>query len=220
VKSLSYAAFLTKSIYRVKFACELSSEEGLGAATLNAFDINRVALASEANFSQVEPYRHALAVLLLISTDTQDELTRILARAAIVLTETYESVRESAGLFLPSSVPGLRLAQAYEVFDNSVKFANEPYSATGDFDGDGATNLSEYTAFVIDEGGDIQSFLNAATDTTILPPGSEGEGEGEGGPVGCAASEGTPQTVLVGNGILLAFLTACLLLLPAGRRKE
>jgi hypothetical protein len=55
-----------------------------------------------------------------------------------------------------------------------------PYSATGDFDGDGASNLAEYAAFVIDGGGDVQSFVNAATDTAITPSGGEGEGEGEG----------------------------------------
>jgi hypothetical protein len=168
-------------------------------------------LTGEADFAQVEPYRHALAALLLISAKTQDDLTLILARAGIALSGTYESVHESVGLFMPSSVSGLSLQQAYEVFDVSLKAANEPYSALGDFDGDGATNLAEYNAVVIDGGGAVDDFVAAAGDPLII--GGEGEGEGEGPLPVCGAlwTNGAPISGGVGDLALLTLVVGAML---------
>jgi hypothetical protein len=117
---------------------------------------------------------------------------------------------------MPSAVQGLRLAEGYEVFDASLKAANQPYSATGDFDGDGDSNLTEYNAIVIDGGGTVDDFVVAASDPLNLP--GEGEGEGE-EPVGCfgASQSGTSSKAAMGD--LLLILAASLAIAGFRRRK-
>jgi hypothetical protein len=181
---------------------------------LNAFDLNLMTLASEEDFGQVEPYRHALAALLLVSADTQDELALILLRAGTAIIGSYQAVAESGGVFMPSAVKGLSLSEGYEVFDVSLKAANEPYSATGDFDGDGASNLAEYNAVVIDGGGSVDDFVAAAGDPLVIGGEGEGEGEGEGPPPVCGAIwlDGAPISGGLGDLLLLTLVVGAMLL--------
>ena len=196
----------------VEAACSLQGDNSLRIATMNAFQINLTALSGEEDFSRLHPYRHGLGALMLVSEDTQNTLELTLLDAGIALTGVYETVRESGGVFMPSAVQGSSLAQAYEIFDESLKSASEPYSATGDFDGDGWSNLSEYMAFVVDTGGGIESFVNAATDAAITPSGSEGEGEGPPPLCGSLRVGGEPISGSVGDLALLTLIVGTMLL--------
>ena len=119
---------------------------------------------------------------------------------------------------MPSTVKGLSLSEGYEVFDVSLKAANEPYSALGDFDGDGATNLAEYNAVVIDGGGAVDDFVAAAGDPLII--GGEGEGEGEGPLPVCGAlwTNGAPISGGVGDLALLTLVVGAMLFARRQRR--
>ncbi len=205
----------TFTLALLEAACNLELEDDLRSATLNAFDINRMNLEKEAQFESLQEYELGLAALLILSTDMQTAVTNALADQDITLSETYEVVTMLGGVFMPSAVNGLSLAQAYEVFDASVKSANEPYSAAGDFDGDGASNLSEYNAVVVDGGGSVDDFVTAAGDPLVLG------GEGEGPPPICGAlwKGSAPSSDGVGD---LALLVLCVgaLLLAQGRRRS
>jgi hypothetical protein len=68
---------------------------------------------------------------------------------------------------------GLPRLEEYVVFGTGEKAPNEPFSAQGDFDGDGISNVAEYDE-VMDAGGDLSVFLEAATDTSPFWPGNPG----------------------------------------------
>jgi hypothetical protein len=191
----------------VSAACSLLDGNSLRDATMNAFDINLATLSGEDDFVQVESFQNAIAALLLISQDTQNAVKLILLDSGIALGSDYEAVMGSVGIFMPSAVSGLSLAQGYEVFDDSQKAVDEPYSATGDFDGDGASNLTEYNAVVIDGGGSVEDFVAAAGDPLVIG------GEGEGPPPICGALwiDGAPISGGVGDMALLALVVGAML---------
>jgi hypothetical protein len=98
-------------------------------------------LRAEANYAaELQPYEHILAALLVTSRDMIDELT-----VRFSLTGSYTPFAISKG-------------------------PDEPFSAEGDIDGDGSTNVSEYEN-VVAQGGTQQEilefFLEAATDSSI-----------------------------------------------------
>ncbi len=190
--------------------CARDLEDSLRNATLNAFDINRMNLEAEAQFDSLQEYKLGLAALLLLSTDMQIAVSNALADQGITLAGTYEIVNVVGGIFMPSAAKGLSLSEGYKVFDVSLKTTNEPYSATGDFDGDGASNLTEYNAVVIDGGGSIDDFLAAAGDPLVIG----GEGEGEGPPPVCGALwiDGAPLSGGVGDLALLTLVVGAMLL--------
>ena len=122
---------------------------------------------------------------------------------------------------MPSALEGLGLAEGYEAFAGLTKAINEPYSAKGDLDGDGTTNLEEYQNIVA-LGGTPIDFANSAIDPTNdgnQLPGGEGEGEGEGPTPICGALwiDGGPISVGAGD---LALLTLCVGALLFHRRRR
>jgi hypothetical protein len=66
---------------------------------------------------------------------------------------------------------GLPRLEEYVVFGTGEKAPNEPFSAEGDFDGDGISNITEYDD-VMAAGGDVSVFLEAATDPSPFWPGN------------------------------------------------
>jgi hypothetical protein len=202
----------------LRAVCSRDLEDDLRNATLNAFDINRMNLEAEAQFESLQDYKLGLAALLLLSTDMQTAVINALADQGITLSGTYQIVTVVGDMFMPSAVSGLSLAQAYEVFEGSLKAINEPYSATGDFDGDGASNLTEYNAVVIDGGGSVDDFLAAADDPLVIGGEGEGEGEGEGPPPVCGALwlDGGPINK-VGDALILLLVGTALIALRSRR---
>lgn len=91
-------------------------------------------------------------------------------------------------LQLTGGLIGLPSYQQYVVFGVG-KTAEEPFSAEGDFDNDGIPNLDEYQA-VIEAGGDMDLFVQAASDPYNLWPGNPA----------------LPATGVVALGLLLAAL--------------
>jgi hypothetical protein len=123
----------------------------------------------------------------------------------------YEVVTVSGGVFMPSALKGLSLAGGYEAFDVVAKAVDEPYSATGDLDGDGITNLVEYQNIVA-LGGTPEEFANSANDVmndgTQLPG---GEGEGDRPLCGASWRDGAPISNGVGDVALLILCVGALL---------
>ncbi len=194
----------------VKAVCPLDAFFEIGAATSTAFDINSMALASEDQFAELIEYKHAVASLMLISENTQAAVRSLLLTNGIELSGTYEAVTGIDGTFMPSAVPGKSLEEGYLVFDSIAKGENEPYSASGDFDGDGVSNLDEYIDVVVNGGGSLEDFINAATGGDV----GEGEGEGEGEGPGCGALwiDGAPSLGGVGDLALLTLVVVAMLL--------
>jgi hypothetical protein len=60
---------------------------------------------------------------------------------------------------------------SYEVIKDVSKSLDEPFSADGDCDGDGASNLDEYV-YVVAAGGDIEDFMMEAGEDNPLWPGN------------------------------------------------
>jgi hypothetical protein len=193
--------------------CSRDLEDNLRVATLNAFDINRMSLEAEADFASLQDYKLGLAALLLLSTDMQTAVSDALAGQSITLSGTYEVVKVVGGVFMPSALEGKSLAVGYETFAGLTKATDEPYSATGDFDGDGTSNLAEYQNIAA-LGGTPEDFAASANDPTDDGTGGEGEGEGEGeggGPCGALWINGQPLSGGVGDmGLLILCVGAML----------
>jgi hypothetical protein len=196
--------------------CDRLEGDDLRSATRIAYDINLMALAAEDAFEILRDFRHALAALLIISTDMQIAVSDTLLDGGVELTGTYEVVTVVDGVFMPTGAKGLSLAEGYMRFDSSAKSQNEPYSASGDLDEDGASNVEEYQN-ILASGGTTHDFVASATDPMSdgsQLPGSEGEGEGEGeGPpplCGALWIDGAPISGGVGDLALLALVVGAM----------
>jgi Beta-propeller repeat len=98
------------------------------------------ALQAEPNYAtQLAPYEHALAALLITSEDMITYFT-----ASLSLTGSYSS---------------------FKLTKDGAKALDEPFSGQGDLDGDGLSNAEEYGNVVI-AGGAIEEFMLAAVDPT------------------------------------------------------
>ncbi len=193
--------------------CSRKLEDDLRNATLNAFAINLMNLEAEAQFDSLDEYKLGLAALLLLSTDMQTATKEVLAGQDIMLMNTYEVVTVINGVPMPSTIEGVKLAEDYEAFAGLIKANDEPYSATGDLDDDGTTNLAEYQNIVA-RGGTAADFATSANDSTsdgTQIPG-EGEGEGEGPTPGCGAlwTNGAPVSGGVGDLALLTLVVGAI----------
>jgi YVTN family beta-propeller protein len=154
-------------------ACD-TDDESLGLSTNAAYSLNLAAFNSEANAGEVSEYGQAIAVLMMISEETQSALTGILSDAGVVLAADYSVVTcASMNSCLPEG--------------NAARTATEPYSGTGDPDEDGLTNAEEFDEIVTVGGGTLQQFAASALGGAI--GGSSGGG---GSCVIAVAAFGTP----------------------------
>lgn len=212
--------------------CE-NVDSAIGAATLNAFEINRERWLEALEGTDFAAYAESLAVLASVSADSASSYRTLIVNQGADVTAEFTPVTCAGGLCAPTAIPGKSLAEAYNVFDSSVKAVNEPYSGTGDYDGDGVDNRTEY-ANAIAQGASDAAFVVAATDPAFdgtepelldlegMGQGDgagEGEGEGTGEPVtGCNRIAAGGEPFGVADFALIALLP--LLLIGAGRRER
>jgi hypothetical protein len=132
-------------------------------------------------------YRELVAVLMLMSADMQADLVSFLSANAIVLSGSYTTVTcVSTGDCSPEYVE--------EVLDQGlvVRSAIEPYSAEGDFDDDGFSNLTEYEN-VIAMGGVDTDFALAASSPELDGTSNVQPHASSGGCFIATAAYGTPM---------------------------
>lgn len=133
------------------------ASQSLNEATRVAFDLNLDAFDEEADADALSDYREIIAALMLVSADTQAAYTALLAENGFLLTSDYITVTCAAGT---GCQPEFEEKPA--VFDLlTTRDVDEPYSGTGDIDGDGFLNVTEYNN-VLSIGGNIDDFIIAA----------------------------------------------------------
>jgi hypothetical protein len=133
------------------------TEEAVVDATRNAYDQNLEILDTEVNALLVADYREILAVLLSMNATMQSNLLTFLMNNGISLTNDYIGVTCSdTENCLPEYVEDPDVSRRA-----APRALNEPYSGSGDMDGDETTNLDEYLN-VIAIGGDESDFSIAA----------------------------------------------------------
>ena len=189
--------------------CTMEPRAGLSSAVSTAFDINLAELDLESDSVALTPYRKALAALFSTSVRIREILTQSIEDFGIELAGTYEAVTEVDGAFLPVPTKLANGAAGFLVANGAAKAINEPFSGTGDLDGDDESNADEYDRVVTQGGGTIEDFASAAADSgnTVDPP--------DGGT--CAAvpgGTGTPNPMDVA-----AVLSVALALGWTGRRR-
>jgi hypothetical protein len=157
-------------------ACPGNGDPDLRDATHTAFDLNRQALVTLAAANPAYPELRAnaniIAVLCFLSNSRMVGVRNELEDAGINLSGlTLEAVSCNGACYpAPTKAP-------------SAAASTEPYSAEGDFDGDGISNAVEYQN-VLAAGGTIDDFALAATDpdrdgTDVGPPGIAGDVNGD-----------------------------------------
>ena len=162
----------------------------LNEATRVAFDLNLRAFDGDVNTEALAEYREVIAALMITSAAVQTAVVELLADNGFVLAGDYTTVTCTSGEpcqpeFVEQPIVLLEERAAREI--------NEPYSATGDIDNDGVTNLREYNN-VIESGGDISDFILAAGSAQLNGTGGIQRHAGSGG--GCfvaTAAYGTPM---------------------------
>ena len=140
----------------VEFTCGLV-DCGLSGDLRLAYAGNLAALDGEnpAAVTALEPYRNVLAALMTLGDATVQAVKDIVATQAS-LTGAYTAVEGATVGCIANAGAGV----------------SELYSAAGDFDGDGFTNLDEYDNVAARAGTTIADFVEAATD-----PGSDGSAD-------------------------------------------
>lgn len=133
----------------------------LRTATLVAYDLNLDAIDAESDTTALTDYRELFATLMIISLDTQAALPLLLNESGLSLSEAYIRVTCSAGECQPEFEE--KQIAALQV---GLRAEDEPYSASGDLDSDGTSNLTEYNN-VISKGGDNTDFVLAATSSNL-----------------------------------------------------
>ena len=139
--------------------------------------------------------RELLAILLSMDASTQDAVLMQLDAAGIALAGDFSSV------VVADNAKGAQ--------GTGLKTIQEPFSASGDFDSDGTTNVTEYRN-VRARLGSVNDFINAATDPT--EDGRYASKFGCGGSVG-----GTIHKNL--SDVLLLSLSLVLLAMVGRRRR-
>jgi hypothetical protein len=132
------------------------------------------------------------------------------------LTGVYKIVTTVDGEFMPSAIDGQTLTEGYLVFDFPTGPENEPYSGSGDLDGDGFTNLEEYLNIAELNGTPINFAVSAedpTNDGTRLDDGGEGEGEGMICFGSSGASPSLAELAIIPDDFLLLGLVAAAMLL-------
>lgn len=188
----------------------MDAGSAVGIATLNAYDLNLMAFDAEDDAGDLADFRELIAILMALSADTQS-----FVRALIADPETLELTGEYAIVMCtdtdnctPSAIKGTSLAEAYLTFEAGQKTVNEPYSATGNLDGDAFTNLVEFNNVIAIE-GTAADFAIAASDPAV--DGSEVSS-------GCGAGPIRGGAGRTSGGSLMLFGLVSVVLLTLRRR--
>ena len=194
----------------VEFVACPNDGSSIWTATLNAWDANLLAIDAEPEFQQLMAYREALALLMLISESTQATVFNLLNSNGIELESPYVEVEcdgNSLTNCMPQTLPGKTIEDGYLVFEDGEKAIDEPYSGSGNFDGDDFTNAEE-AANVIEDNGDADDYVLEVTDPE------------EDGNLGCAAggAAGSPASAAGDLGMLA--LIGCALALFSRKRTK
>lgn len=142
-----------------RVSCGFGSK--LRSATLVAYDLNLDALDAESDTAELSDYRELLAALMIISEDMHAALPLLLNESMLSLDNDYVRVTCSAGECQPEFEE--KQIAALQV---GLRTEDEPYSASGDLDFDGTSNLTEYRN-VIANGGSNSDFVLAATSSSL-----------------------------------------------------
>lgn len=177
-------------------AC-LNAGSDMADATMNAYNMNLAVfdLESGEGIDDLTPFREAIAMLMLVGADVQAAAN---GHFGDILTGTYERVQCTSGECTPDPVEEMSAREMVNTLVIGTRATDEPYTGTGDLDGDGTNNATEYNN-VIEAGGTNYDFVVAATS-----PDRDGTEEirtpGGGGSGGCfiaTAAYGTPMAAEV-----------------------
>ncbi len=166
------------------FSCRANATSALAFSTNEAYDNNREVFALEGNAAALAAYERILPVLLFMNQAMQTAVLGLLSTGGTPLTGMYQTVScddvdTCSPEFVEDPFTGRRVARG----------VTEPYSATGDPDDDGLTNLEEYTNNEAKGGDDLDFAVAAASDQLDGTAGSGGSG---GGCFIATAAYGTP----------------------------
>ncbi|MDK1021354.1 MAG: hypothetical protein QGD90_06925 [Candidatus Hydrogenedentes bacterium] len=166
--------------------CDPFAAESMSAALFDAYNVNLIVLEGEADLSVLDSEAAAAGV---------QDVRSLVAFLAAGSASLEAAVKDA----LAMSDPPIMLTGDYGAVTSAVaeceppaRATNEPFSATGDLDGDCTDNLTEYNN-VIAQGGVMSDFVIAATS-----PGLDGSepirtpGGPSGGCLIATAAYGTP----------------------------
>ncbi|MCH8203617.1 MAG: hypothetical protein IID09_00545 [Candidatus Hydrogenedentes bacterium] len=185
----------TAMLEMIELFCTRGIDAPLVLSADAAYDLNLQAFDAEASSGALSAFREVIAVLMTMSQAMQNNVRAALDTSGNPLFETYAILTCSDPInpgdpmvclpeFVEDPDPVLRRARAV------VRAANEPYSAQGDPDDDGLTNLQEYLN-VMEMGGDDFDFAIAASSDRL--DGTSGiRAGGSGGCLIATAAYGTP----------------------------
>jgi len=156
-----------------EIVCEYSTES-LAQSINAAFALNLAVFNGEAGSGEATAYGSAIALLMLISEETQSSLASALSDAGVLLTGSYTVVNCPTLDGCTPEGEGLRTIE-------------EPLSGEGDLDEDGASNAEEYHDIVVERGGTLEEFVASALGA------STGSGSNGGSCLIATATFGTPM---------------------------
>lgn len=149
-------------------ACNALASASMTNALFNAYNINLAIFDGEAAAADLADYRDLISILMAISDAQEPAIKTILGAAnpPITLTGDYVPVTCSGADCVPAAIVRVSITEEFEVFADSVRATNEPFSATGDLDADGTDNVTEFNN-VDAQGGAIEDFVIAATSANL-----------------------------------------------------
>ncbi|MDK1022107.1 MAG: hypothetical protein QGD90_10770 [Candidatus Hydrogenedentes bacterium] len=147
----------TAMLELIELFCLRGIDEPLVLSADTAYDINLDAFDAEASSAALESFREVIALLMTMSQAMQDNLRTALAASGNPLFGAYSILFCSD---LENCLP------EFSANPDPILPLDEPYSAQGDPDGDGISNLQEYQN-VVAMGGDDFDFAVAASNDQL-----------------------------------------------------
>lgn len=164
----------TAMLELIELFCMRGIDEPLVLPADTAYDINLDAFDAELSSAALQSFREIIALLMTMSQAMQDNVRTVLAASGNPLFGDY-SILTCSDL------------------ENCLPEFSEPFSAQGDPDGDGVSNLQEYQNVIAMGGDDFDFALAASSDQLDGTSGIIGGGTvGSGGCLIATAAYGTP----------------------------